>query len=37
MSAEIDVDEAAAQSAVSTGHLPSEQEVAALTNEAYRR
>jgi glutaminase len=37
MFTEIDVDEAAAQSAISTGHLPPEQEVAALIEEAYRR
>ncbi len=37
MFTEIDIDEATAQSAVSTGHLPPEQEVGTLIEEAYQR
>lgn len=37
MFTDIEVDEAAAQSAISTGHLPAEQEVGTLIEEAYQR
>ena len=36
MFTEIDVDEATAQSVVSTGHLPPEQEVATLIDRGVR-
>ena len=37
MFTQIDIDEASAQSVVSTGHLPPDHEVAALVTEAYER
>jgi len=37
MFTEIEVDEATAQSAISTGHLPPEPEAATLIEEAYHR
>jgi len=37
MFTEIGIDEATAQSVVSTGHLPPDQEVATLIAEAYER
>jgi glutaminase len=37
MLTKIDIDELAAESAVSTGHLPPEEEVGTLIEEAYQR
>ena len=37
MLTKIDIDELAAESAITTGHLPPDNEVAVLISEAYER